>query len=116
MPGVAELPGWLWRRMGRGGRLGLLGALLVAIGVVAALLPGIIESKQGSAEAERRERAERRAQLVRRLEAEQRPRVRRSSSVAPPGAGAERRLAARATLMEEVSAEMLADARARARR
>jgi hypothetical protein len=116
MPGVAELPGWLWHRMGRGVRLGALALLVVAIAVAAAVLPGIIESKQERAETERRERAERRAELVRRLQTEQRPRFRRSASVAPAGAGAEEQLEARATLMDELSAEMLADARVRARR
>jgi hypothetical protein len=74
-----------------------------------------MESKEERAQSERRERAERRAQLIRRLEAEQRPRFRRSDSVAPPGAGAEARLAARAGLLEGLSATMLADARRRVR-
>jgi hypothetical protein len=115
MPGVAELPAWLWRRMGRGGRIGALVALIVALGIAAALLPGILESKEERAQDERRERAEQRAERVRRLEAEQRPRVRRSASVAPPGAAAAERLEARAALMEELPAEILSDARARAR-
>jgi hypothetical protein len=116
MPGVAELPGWLWRRMGRAGRLGLLGAVVVAIGLVAALLPGILESKEERAASERRERAERRAELVSRLEVEQRPRFRRSAEVAPAGAAPGERLAARTALMDELTAEILADARERVRR
>jgi hypothetical protein len=92
MPGVAELPAWIWRRIGRPGRIGVLASLVAAIALGAALTPGILESKEERAESERRARAERRAQLVRRLEAEQRPRFRRSPSVAPPGADAERRL------------------------
>jgi hypothetical protein len=101
----------VWRRTGRGLRLAALGALVLAIAVMAALLPGIIESKEERAELERRERAERRAQLVRRLEAEQRPRFRRSASVAAPRAGPAERLGARAALIEELSGEILADAR-----
>ena len=115
LPGIAQVPGWVWRRTGRGLRLAALGALVLAIAVMAALLPGIIESKEERAELERRERAERRAQLVRRLEAEQRPRFRRSASVAAPRAGPAERLGARAALIEELSGEILADARARAR-
>jgi len=116
MPGVAELPRWLWRRMGRGGRIGGLVALAVLIAALAALLPGMLESKEEQATSERRERAERRAELVRRLETEQQPRFRRFASVAPPGAGAEEQLAARAALMDELPAEILADARERVRR
>jgi hypothetical protein len=116
MPGIAELPAWLWRRMGKGGRIGALLALIAIVAAVAAVLPGILESKEEQAETERRERAERRAELVRRLETEQRPRFRRFASVAPPGAAAAEQLEARAALMDELPAEILADARARARR
>jgi hypothetical protein len=116
MPGVAELPGWVWRRMGRAVRIGVLAAVVAAIGAGAALLPGILESKEDRAETERRERAERRAELVRRLEAEQRPRFRRFASVAPPDAGAEAQLAARGALMDALPAEILRDARDRVRR
>jgi hypothetical protein len=115
MPGIAELPAWLWRRMGRGGRIGALVALVAVLATAAAVLPGILESKEERDQDERRERAERRAELVRRLEAEQRPRLRRSESVAPAGAAAAAQLEARAALMEELPAEILADARARVR-
>ena len=116
MPGIAELPAWLWNRMGRGGRLGALGAMIVLVAAAAALIPVIVESKEERAETERRERAERRAELIRRLETEQRPRFRRSTSVAPPGATEGKRLDARATLIDELTAAILADARARVRR
>ena len=116
MPGIVELPGWLWRRMGRAGRLAALGALIVLVAAAAALVPVILESKEERAESDRRERAERRAELIRRLEVEQRPRLRRSTSVAPPGAAADEQLEARSALMDGLNAEMLADARARVRR
>lgn len=116
MPGIAELPGWLWQRMGRGVRIGALLTVLVAIGGLAALMPGMLESKQEQAEAERRERAQRRAELVRRLESEQRPRFRRFAGVAPAGAGPAEQLAARAALVDELPAAILADARDRVRR
>jgi hypothetical protein len=109
MPGIGALPGWLWRKIGRSGRIVLLVALVAALATAAALTPSIVESKKDRAAAERAERAERRAALARRLRAEQRPRYRRSASVAPT-------LAARATLMDEMSAEILADARRRVAR
>jgi hypothetical protein len=116
MPGIADLPGWLWRRMGRAGRLAALGALIVLVAAAAALVPVILESKEDQAEADRRDRAEQRAELIRRLETEQRPRQRRSTAIAPPGAAPREQLAARAALMDELHAEILADARARVRR
>ncbi|HEV3377608.1 MAG TPA: hypothetical protein VG126_10060 [Thermoleophilaceae bacterium] len=116
MPGVGELPAWLWRRVGRGGRLAALGALIVIVATAGVLVPATLESKEESAERDRRARAEQRAELVRRLETEQRPRFRRSAFVAPAGATADERLNARAALMEELNAEILADARGRARR
>jgi hypothetical protein len=79
-------------------------------------VPVILESKEERAESDRRERAERRAELIRRLETEQRPRHRRSTSVAPPEAAASEQLGARSALMNELRAEVLADARARVRR
>jgi hypothetical protein len=116
LPGIAELPGWLWRRTGRAVRIGALVAVVLALGAGAALLPGILESKEERAESELAERAERRAELARRLELEQRPRFRRFASAAPPGAGAQAQLASRAALMDELRAEILADARERVRR
>jgi hypothetical protein len=116
MPGVAELPAWLWRRLGRGGRLAALGVLIVVVAAAAVLVPATLESKEETAERDRRERAEQRAELVRRLETEQRPRFRRSASVAPAAAPADERLDARAALMDEMTGEILADARVRARR
>jgi hypothetical protein len=115
MPGIVDLPGWLWRRMGRTARLTALGAVILLVAGAAALVPVILESKEDRAEADRRDRAERRAELVRTLETEQRPRLRRSTSVAPPGATPGRQLEARSNLMDELNAEILADARARVR-
>jgi hypothetical protein len=115
-PGIAALPAWIWRKLGRRIKLVSVVALLAVIATAAALTPAILESKEERAETERRERAERRAELVRALEAEQRPRFRRSGSVAPPGAAAPQRLAARAALMDDLSAAIFADARLRVRR
>jgi hypothetical protein len=116
MPGIAELPGWLWRRTGRALRIGAALALLAAIAVGAALAPGIMESKEEQARSEQRERAAARAELVRRLEAEQRPHFGRSAAVAATGATAADQLTARAAVMKEVPAAIVSDARRRVRR
>jgi hypothetical protein len=116
LPGIVHLPTWLWERMGRGTRIALLVAVLATVGGLAVAVPGMLESKEERAEAERRERAERRAELIRGLEREQRPRFRRFPRVAPPGAAPEEQLAGRAALMEALAAEILADARERVRR
>jgi hypothetical protein len=97
LPGLAALPGWVWRRAGRGARIGAGVALLL-----------VIAARDQDA-ALQRERAGQRAELARQLAAEQRPRRGRSRSVAPT-------LAARASLMDDVAAAIAADARARVRR
>jgi hypothetical protein len=116
LPGLAELPAWLWRRAGLGVRIGVAAVLLAAIAVAVAVAPALRESSRERAEAEQRERAERRAQLERQLEAEQRPRRGRARSVAAAGAPAGARRAARAGLMRDLSTAIGADARARVRR
>lgn len=102
--------------MGRGTRIAAAAALVAAVAIGVALVPGIIESKRERTVSEQRELAQLRAQRIRELQAEQRPRFRRSRSVAPPGAAAEERLVARAGLMDELSVNVLADARRRVRR
>lgn len=102
--------------MGRGARVASALVLVVAIAIGVALLPGMLESKQERARSEGRERAQLRAERIRELEAEQRPRFRRAESVAPAGASDRQRLAARAGLMDELSRAVLADSRRRVRR
>jgi hypothetical protein len=102
--------------MGRGARVAAALVVVAAAAIAVALVPGIVESKHERAESEQRARAQLRAQRIRELEAEQRPRFRRSGSVAPAGAAAGERLRARAGLMDEVSGDVLADARRRVRR
>jgi hypothetical protein len=116
LPGFTEMPLWLWRRTRRGARIAAGVLVLVAAGLAAAIAPAIDESKDERAASERRERAAQHAQLIRRLNAEQRPHFGRSASVAAAGATARRRLAARAGVMSDLSAAILADARARVRR
>jgi hypothetical protein len=109
LPGLVELPAWVWRRAGHGARIGALLLVLAAAAFAVALAPGLRDSAREQDDAVRRERAEQRAELARRLEAEQRPIHRRSRAVAPT-------LAARAALMDEMTAAIASDARARVRR
>jgi hypothetical protein len=115
LPGLIELPCWLWRKMGRRSRIAVVVALLGAVAVGVALAPGIQESKRKRLLSEQRERAEARAELIRKLEAEQRPRHGRSKSVAPPGADAVAQLAARGRTLDELTGAILRDARLRVR-
>jgi hypothetical protein len=115
MPGIADLPGWLWRRMGRAGRWTVVGTAILLLAGAAIAVPVNLASQEEQAKEEGRERAERRAALIERLEAEQRPRFRRSASVAPPGAAEGEQLDARSGLVDELHAELLADARERVR-
>jgi len=116
IPGFTELPQWLWRRMGRGTRIAVGVFVLAVIALTAALAPAIQQSKEERAATERRERAAAHAKLIRTLKAEQRPRFARSAAVAPAGATDEQRLAARAQVMGDLAASILADARRRVRR
>jgi hypothetical protein len=115
LPDVTRLPGWIWQRLGRGGRIAGAVFLLALVAAGVAFLPSIQESKDDRARSEERARAQARADLARRLAAEQRPHFARSASVAPAAAAAEQRLAARAELMDDLEANVLADARKRVR-
>jgi hypothetical protein len=116
LPGLAALPAWAWRRAGRGVRIGAVLVLLGVIAAAVAVAPALRDAAREQDDALQRERAEQRAELVRRLEAEQRPVHDRSRSVAPAAAGADERLSARAGLMDDLAATIEADARARVRR
>jgi hypothetical protein len=109
LPGLAELPAWAWRRAGRGVRIGVGLLLLAAVAAAVAIVPTLRDAAREQDEELRRSRAEQRTELIRRLEAEQRPIHGRSSAVAPT-------LAARASTMDEITAAIEADARARVRR
>jgi hypothetical protein len=116
MPGLAEIPGRVWRSMGPRLRIAAGIAVLALIAVAALLVPAVQEAQQKRDARERREQAEKDERQIRALQVEQRPRFRRSESRAPQRASPRAALGARATLMNEVSASVLADARTRARR
>lgn len=115
LPGVAQLPGWIWRKMGRGTRVGLGVVLLATMVLAVPLAAGIRQSKQQNAKAERRERAENRAQAIRKLEREQRPRFGRYQFSAADAAAAGEPPETRARLVDELSDAILVDSLRRAR-
>jgi hypothetical protein len=116
MPSLAALPGRVWRSMGPRVRIATGIALLGVVALTLVLVPAARESQHRRDAAERREQAERHERLIRKLQAEQRPRFGRSHWRAAAGASPQAALAARARLLEELSAAMLADARGRVRR
>src|SRR4051794_12522134 len=73
LPGLPGLPAWLWRKLGRRGRVAAGLALVVAAGAIVASVPGIRSGKR--ADARRAARSERAARA--RIAAEQRPRTTR---------------------------------------
>jgi hypothetical protein len=113
LPGLAELPGWLWRRSGIALRIGVGVALVAAIAAAAVIVPSISHSRAERSSQQAREAAAKHAAAIRQLQAEQRPRSGRSGSVDRAGAAPKTRLAARAGLMTDVSDAILADARSR---
>jgi hypothetical protein len=61
MPGLAGLPGFLWRKLGKAGRVAV--ALLAVAGLVAVIasIPRLDERRRTNAERERREEARERS-------------------------------------------------------
>jgi hypothetical protein len=106
LPGVAGIPKWVWGKLPRAGRVAIALLPLAIIALVLLLGPGIDESKDRRAEAERQQRAQQTAERVAQLRAEQRPRFER-------GTPAGRDLAARATLVASLPIAIQADARQR---
>jgi hypothetical protein len=107
LPGIAGFPKWIWNKLPRAGRVALALLPFAVVALVLLLGPGIDESKDRRAAAERERRAQLTAERVQRIEAEQRPRFRRA---APAG----RDMAARSALVAALPATIHADARRRA--
>lgn len=106
MPGIFDLPAWIWRRMPPVAKVGLVLGLVALIAVAVAIAPGIRESKSERERAEQQERQRARAAREARIRREQRPRF-----VTGPAATAG--VAARRRLLDAASASLLADARRR---
>jgi hypothetical protein len=115
LPGLLEIPGFLYHKLGRRGRrivLAILALLLVALaaGLVFGL-PAVNDTKEDRAAAERRAAEQRQAALVERLVAEQR--LVRGQGTAAAGLSGAAELAARRALVDDLGADIEADARAR---
>ena len=74
-PGLTKVPGWLWKRMGRGARIGAgVAAAAVLVGVIL-LIPVLSEVRRDNREQERRERAAALRADIKRVNALQSPRT-----------------------------------------
>jgi hypothetical protein len=108
LPSLPEIPGWLWRKTPLAARVGLAVVLLAAVIGAIVAIPHAASTRHEDTVRAAHQQAQQRAQLQRRLEAEQRP-ILRTAGPAPT-------LAARARLMRGMEAAILDDARARVRR
>jgi hypothetical protein len=106
LPGLLSLPGFLYRKLGPGGRMAVKvgGGLFLVLMTVAAIVlgPRIAETNRERKANERRAAAEALAKMRRRITEEQRPHRARAGADAPRGA-----------VLAELENRILADARAR---
>jgi hypothetical protein len=107
MPGIVDLPAWIWRRLPGPGKVAVILFPIVAIGVGLALGPGIEESKRERAQSEEQRIERERAAREARLREQQQPRL-------ASGAAAPDSVAGRERLVAGAGASVLADARRRA--
>jgi hypothetical protein len=106
LPGIAGIPKWVWGKLPRAARVAVALLPFAIIALILLLGPGIDESKDRRAQAERQQRAQQAAERVAQLRAEQRPRFER-------GTPAGRDVAARSALVASVPVAVQADARRR---
>ena len=107
MPGIIDLPGWIWRRMPPVAKGGLALAFVALVAVALVIGPDIREAKRERERAERQEFLQAREVREARLRREQRPRF-------ADGPAATSGVAARRRLVDTAGASVLADARRRA--
>jgi hypothetical protein len=84
LPGLDQLPGWLWRRTGPWVRVAIGLALLVAIASSAVLVPALRREQRAFAAAEQRARDARHTLAIKALKREQQPRFGRSAHTGRP--------------------------------
>jgi hypothetical protein len=106
LPGIIDLPGWIWRRMPPVAKVGVVLAFVALIAVALVIGPDIRQSKSERERAEQQERQRARAAREARIRREQRPRF----VDGPPATAG---VAARRRLLDAASASVLADARRR---
>jgi type II secretory pathway pseudopilin PulG len=107
LPGLAQLPAFVWRRLSRAARIGLVVLAAGAIALAVALAPGIQRSNKERARAEAAEAARLEKQQLERMRREQRPRFARGK---PAGTD----VAARQALVASAVDSIRADASTRA--
>ncbi len=107
LPGLPQIPAWLWRRMGLVARLAAVVAVLTATAAAGVLIPVISEARQERAEADRRASAAAEEQKIRALQAEQRPHFGRSAATGRVEAAADLRSSIRADALRRVRAGAL---------
>jgi hypothetical protein len=117
LPGITEIPAFLYRKLTPRGRriAAVIGAALLVIVAVALVIsiPKITEDKNGRAAADRRTAQEREAALVKELKSEQR--LREGTGTPAPGRAGAAVISARRALAADLSAAVATDARARVR-
>jgi hypothetical protein len=106
LPGIAGLPGWIWRRLPTAGKVAIALLPFLVIALVILLGPDIDRSKEDRARAQAERLARQRAERVARLRVEQRPRFGRGT---PAGSDVARRTA----LLGDARAAVEIDARRR---
>lgn len=106
LPGIAALPGWIWRRLPLAGKIGAALLPLVALAFALTLAPGIDRTKKERQQAQAERLARQRAERDARLRVEQRPRFGR-------GAAAGSDVAQRTNLLGDAQAAVEIDARQR---
>jgi hypothetical protein len=106
MPGIIDLPGWIWRRMPPVAKVGIALAFVALIAMALVIGPDIRQSKAERERAEQQERQRARAAREARIRREQRPRF-------VDGPAATAGVAARRRLLDAASGSVLADARRR---
>ena len=106
LPGIAALPGWVWRRLPKAGKAAIALFPFVVIALVILLGPGIDRSKEDRERAQSERLARHRAERMARLRVEQRPRFGRGTPAGPD-------IARRTALLGEARAAVEIDARRR---
>jgi hypothetical protein len=101
MPGIDQLPAWLWQRTGRRARVALGLTLLATVALTVVLVPAIRREQRTRAAAEQHAEAVRHAQTVAALIREQRPRFGRSTASQRPA------------MLLDLETAIVSDARAR---